>query len=251
MSAAERSGRFDPVRFLRRLGAVPEPAMRVALWRECFEEAEPGALVAVVEAALAAASDRGADGAVGFLALAQCLDAIPALRGRLLVAATLAGSAPVLALLADDPPMQVAEFDTLRPPPLGEDREITLGERRSWARRPDRDLIDRLLLDPDPLVIDNLLQNPRVVEADVLRVASRRPASAEVLSLVFRHPRWGRRPAVQAALLQNPFTPVEIAVGLVELVDLTVARRIAREPSIHPVVRGRARARSKPRAGEG
>lgn len=219
--------------------------MRMALWRECFDAAEPGALVAVVEAALASAGDRGGDGAVAFLALAQCLDAHPSLRRRLLVSATLAGSATVLALLADDPPLQVAAFDALRPPPLGDDREITLGERRAWARRPDRALIDQLLLDPDPMVIDNLLANPRVVEADVLRVASRRPASAEVLSLVFRHARWGRRPAVQAALVQNPFTPVEIAVGLVELVDLALARRLAREPSIHLVVRSRARARIK------
>lgn len=237
------TARWAPARFLRRLGAVPEPTMRIALWRECFERAPPSDWVAATAAAREAAGRRDPDGQVAFHALTQCLDAHPELRGPLLAAATVAKDAELITLLVDDPPRAVADVDALRPPPLSDDREITLGERRAWARRPDRDLIARLLADPDPGVIDNLLRNPRVVEADVLRIVSRRPVGADVLGLVFRHPRWGRRPAVQAALLQNPYTPVEIGVGLVELIDLTLARRLAREPSIHPLVRARARAR--------
>lgn len=236
-------GRFAPARFLRRQAAVPEPSMRVALWRELLEESDPLDGVAVVAAVLDATEAREPGGRQAFLALGQCLETWPVLRGKLLAAATVAGQAAVLSLLADDPPLQSAHAEELRPPPLSRDREITLGERRAWARRPDRDTIDRLLLDPDPGVIANLLRNPRVTEADVLRVASRRPASAAVLRLVYRHPRWGQRRAVQAALAQNPYTPVEIATALVDLADAAVLRSLAREPSIHPVVRGRARAR--------
>lgn len=217
--------------------------MRIALWRELLDEADPMQGLAVVEAVIDAVEGRRPGGQAAFLALGQCLETWPALRGRLLAAATVAGRGPVLSLLADDPPLRSAEVDELRPPPLSDDREITLGERRSWARRPDRALIDRLLLDPDPGVIANLLRNPRVTEADVLRIASRRPAPATVLGLVYRHPRWGQRRAVQAALVQNPYTPVEIATALVDLADAGVLRSLAREPSIHPVVQGRARAR--------
>lgn len=241
MSGAD--GRFAPERFLRRQAAVPEPGMRVALWRELLDEADPLHGVAVVEAVCAAADARRAGGSEAFLALGQCLETWPALRGRLLAAATVSGRGAVLALLADDPPLRTAEAEELRPPPLSNDREITLGERRSWARRPDRATIDRLLLDPDPGVIANLLRNPRVTEADVLRIASRRPAPTGVLALIYRHARWSQRRAVQAALVQNPYTPVEIATALVDLVDAGVLQSLAREPSIHPVVQGRARAR--------
>lgn len=236
-------GRFAPARFLIRQVAVPEPGMRVALWRELLTEADPMQALAVVERVIEAVGERREGGQVAFLALGQCLETWPALRGPLLAAATVAGRGAVLSLLADDPPLRSAEAEELRPPPLSNDREITLGERRAWARRPDRDTIDRLLVDPDPGVIANLLRNPRVVEADVLRIAARRPAPARVLGLVYRHPRWGGRRAVQAALAQNPYTPVEIATALVDLVDAAVLQSLAREPSIHPVVRGRARAR--------
>jgi len=217
--------------------------MRIALWREVLTEAEPMQGLAVVEAVLDASDARRPGGQVAFLALGQCLETWPELRGRLLAVATVAGQGAVLSLLADDPPLRSADIGELRPPPLSQDREITLGERRAWARKPDRDTIDRLLLDPDPGVITNLLRNPRVTEAHVLRIASRRPAPAGVLGLVYRHPRWGHRQAVHAALVQNPYTPIEIATTLVDLADAALLRSLAREPSIHPVIRGRARAR--------
>jgi len=235
--------KFEPARFLRRLATVPETPMRVALWRECLSEAQPDDALAAVVATLDAMTERSAEGQVAFLALGLCLETHPRLRGRLLAAATVGGEARVLALMVDDPPMQTAEVGELNPPHFNNDRDVTLGERRTWARRPDRDLIDRLLLDPDPGVIRNLLQNPRVIEMDVLRIVSRRPVSAAVLTTVYRHPRWSGRKPVQAALAQNPYTPVEIAIALVELVDVGVLRALAREPSVHPVVRGRAKAR--------
>jgi len=167
-------------------------------------------------------------------------------RGTLLAAAAVAGSADVLALLADDPPLRRVEADDLQAPALDNDREITLGERRAFARRPDRDLIDRLVFDPDPGVIANLLRNPRLVEDHVLRIASRRPNTAEILILVFQHPRWGRRRSVQMALAQNPYTPVEIATSLVTLFERETLRLLAHDPGLHPIVRAQARARLAP-----
>ena len=235
--------KFEPARLLRRLAAVPELPMRVALWREYLSAAPPEMTLSAVELTLDALARRTAAGQAAFHALGQCLSAHPPARARLQAAATVAGRAQVLALLADGAPRLVAEADALRPPQFGEDRDITLGERRAWARRPDRALIDRLMLDPDPGVISNLLQNPRVVEVDVLRIVSRRPVPADVLSVVYRHPRWSKRKAVQAALAQNPYTPIELAVALVGLVDTSVLRALAREPSTHPTVRGQAKAR--------
>lgn len=235
--------RYAPARFLRRLAAVPETPMRVALWSELFRDADPRQSVAVVDAVIAANDQHTPAGQMGFLALNQCLQRDGQARKALLVAATIGGSARALSLLPDDRPVRAAEADELRPPFLHAEREITLGERRAWARRPDRTLIARLLVDPDPGVVRNLLRNPRVIEADVVRIASRRPVNAAVLIEVFQHQRWGRRRPVQAALVQNPYTPVSIANGLVDLVDLGLLRRLAQEPSIHPVVRGRARAR--------
>jgi hypothetical protein len=99
-------------------------------------------------------------------------------------------------------------------PDFGKGRPLTLGERKSLARTHDRNLLARVLRDPHPNVIRILLDNPAVVEADVVRLCARRPARAQVLSEVFLHPRWVLRYRVRLTLALNPFTPEEITLQL-------------------------------------
>jgi hypothetical protein len=70
------------------------------------------------------------------------------------------------------------------------------------------------LLDPHPLVIGQLLQNPKLVEDDVVRMVARRPARVDVLEAIARMPRWLSRQRVRLALLLNPGTPAAIAMPL-------------------------------------
>lgn len=99
-------------------------------------------------------------------------------------------------------------------PDFGTGRPLTLGERKSLARTHDRNLLARVLRDPHPDVIRILLDNPTVVEADVVRLCARRPARAQVLSEVFLHQRWVLRYRVRLALALNPFTPEEVTLQL-------------------------------------
>ena len=104
-----------------------------------------------------------------------------------------------------------------RLPDYGRGRGLTLGERKSLARRPDRSLMDRLFTDPHPDVIRGLLRNPKVTEDDVVRLAARRPGKAEILAEVARSPKWVHRARVRLTLLLNPSTPLEIAAPITGL----------------------------------
>ena len=116
------------------------------------------------------------------------------------------------------------------------DQAVPLGARKSLARRPDRDTLQRLLRDPHPDVIRRCLGNPRLVEDDVVRLAARRPGRADVLAEIARS-LWVHRPRVRLALVMNPGTPVEVVARLVGLLirpELTMA---ARSPGVAAVVR--------------
>ena len=93
-------------------------------------------------------------------------------------------------------------------------RTLTLGERRSLARKPSVRSIERLLLDPDPLVMKHLLQNPRLTESLVLKIVSARPQKPQVLLMIFEHSVWGVRREVQRSLCLNPFSPLSIRCAL-------------------------------------
>jgi len=119
----------------------------------------------------------------------------------------------------------------------GRGRPLTLGERKSLARRPDRDLMQRLMLDPHPDVIHRLLRNPRVLEDDVVRLAAKRPGRGGVLAVIARSTKWVHRPRVRMALVLNPRTPLEIAARIAGLLLRPELELVAGSPHVPPAVR--------------
>jgi hypothetical protein len=119
---------------------------------------------------------------------------------------------------------------------------ITLGERKSLARTHDRQILDRVLRDPDPSVLKILLGNPHVTEADVVRVAARRPTTPEAQRVVFRAARFRPRYDVRRALVLNPYTPSDLAAQLVSLLTEPDLRRVERDAQLGEPVRASARA---------
>jgi len=123
-----------------------------------------------------------------------------------------------------------------RVPDLGRGREVTLGERKSLARRADRDLMQRLLRDPHPDVIRRCLCNPRVTEDDVVRLAAKRPCRGEVLVEIARSG-WAHRPRVRFALVMNPYTPAEMALRIAGLLIRPELALVVRSPGVPSAVR--------------
>ncbi len=99
-------------------------------------------------------------------------------------------------------------------PDYGAGRELSVGERKAMARRPSRAAFDKLLRDPHPLVIGQLLENPRLTEDDLVRLAARRPANVEAQRRIART-EWLCRPRIRMTLIHNPGTPLGIALPLV------------------------------------
>ena len=124
-----------------------------------------------------------------------------------------------------------------RPPDYGYGRPLTLGERKSLARRPDRGLLERLLADPHPDVIRGVLSNPRLTEDDVVRFVARTPSHPDLLAEVARTPRWAHRPRVRLALILNPFSPLDLALPLASLLLRHELRLVVESTTVLPALR--------------
>jgi hypothetical protein len=116
-------------------------------------------------------------------------------------------------------------------------RPLSLGERKSLARRRDRNVLARALRDPHPDVVRILLDNPALIEIDVVRLCARRPVQPEVLALVFAHERWIVRYRIRLALVLNPHTPESIAVQLLPHLTPSDLRAVAQSGDISARVR--------------
>lgn len=116
---------------------------------------------------------------------------------------------PGAALFADAPRRGPEAEDGVLPRPTE-----PIGYRISLARRAIAGAVERLLFDPDPRVVRALLGNPRVTEAEVVKLAASRRADPQALAIVAQDDRWIARYPVKVALANNPATPVRIALGL-------------------------------------
>lgn len=114
---------------------------------------------------------------------------------------------------------------------------IPLGERISLAKGMDMGTLNRLLPDPDPRVVKALLDNPRITESEVIKIASKRPNSQKVLKVISLHRRWIFRYRVRKALVCNPYTPPRIAIILLTGFLQKDVELIAGNPGLHPLVR--------------
>ncbi len=141
---------------------------------------------------------------------------------------------------APPPSIHAPEPEELRVPDYGAGRELSLGERKSLARRPDRRAFERLCLDPHPLVIRQLLENPKMVEDDAIRIATLRPARPAALRELVRSHRWLARPRVRMALLLNPGSPCELTMPLLGLCTREELRDVLKSTETSIVLRGAA-----------
>ena len=233
-------------RLRRVLPRLRESAARAAYLRSEIESR--GELdVAIALDGICGASEQADPVARDVLASLVTLLAEPTLAPRFAALRTLAEHHALLPLarLLRRPP---ASRDT--PPEDGvtqrvatarDGRPLTLGERRALARRPSRAALDKVLLDPHPMVIRNVLGNPRLTEDDVLRLLARRPAVVHAIAEVARHPTWSQRARLRMAIVQNPGTPPEIGVPLVRLLVRPELLRLLHSPDVPKLVRAAAR----------
>ncbi|HMI89692.1 MAG TPA: hypothetical protein VK550_36715 [Polyangiaceae bacterium] len=127
-----------------------------------------------------------------------------------------------------------------RVPDYGTGRTLTLGERKALARRPTRKAMEKLLADPHPAVIRTLLQNPKVIEDDVVRLVARRPNDAAVLAEVAQSPRWAHRVRVRLAIVLNPDTAPAVAIPLLALLVRPELKQVADMSGLAPALRAAA-----------
>lgn len=227
--------------------SIPEAELRVSYVKALLRETERTALALALDALCARAQQAEPNAREALVAIVDALQD-PALgevlrdlrqeaaRGPLLALERLVRYSVVSSTAPGDAPREVDPAKE-RVPDYGRGRTLTLGERKALARRPTRDMTERLLRDPHPDVIERLLRNPKVTEDDVLTLAVRRPCAPGVLAQIARAPRWMHRPRVRMALILNPSTPMDVSAPLIGLLVRQELHLVATSPKVAPALR--------------
>ena len=243
----------------RRFRAVGDRALRRRVLLECVDQADDAALIVVLHRleARALAGEADARWMLSELALSPgALGDLPyARRADLYACAREAGLGRIAARFLGHDSTGGTGDDEARAAALraalGEDAEpagtaptvnpqfeAAPGLRIAAARGTRREALDRLMHDRDVRVIAALLDNPRIIERDVVRIAAMRPTSTGILERIAAHPRWSARTMVRKALAFNPCTPRPLARQLLPTLlrqdlELLAGSHVLAEPLRH------------------
>ncbi len=230
----------------RRLRAIAEPAMRRERLLGLLEQLEPDRSYEVLEAVL----ERPGQPSPRLDDLRRVLQEVlraggatrplpDALRDAWRERARAAGDDFLERLLGASGAAEVMEDPTSAL--HREVADLPLGVRRSLARGMDIRVLERLLLDPDPIVFEHLLGNPRLTEEHAVRIAARRPISEPALRAVAESVRFGVRPRVRIAVARNPYCPTDLALRLIGTLPLPVLREMRADGTLDARVRTHVR----------
>ncbi len=115
--------------------------------------------------------------------------------------------------------------------------QMTLGEKIALARRAHRAMFRQLTSSGDSEVLEAMLDNPRVVENDLVVLINTRDAGADFLSEVARHRKWGRYRGVRRAIITSPSAPIPLALSLLVELGPGEIRSILEYPKLRDGVR--------------
>jgi hypothetical protein len=142
----------------------------------------------------------------------------------------------IACILENFEPAQSIEKDIGTVENLGME-EVPLGVKKSLAKKIDKRLLNRLVYEQDPSVIQILLQNPTLVEHDVMKIVTKRPTSKLVIKQVFLDRKWISRYTIKRAIVLNPYSPPNISIALLPFLSKVHLIEVAQDLSLHEMVR--------------
>lgn len=130
----------------------------------------------------------------------------------------------------------------LAPPSLyAQIQTMTVPQRVKLAIRGNKDARMILIRDSNRLIQRMVLQNPRISDDEVLAIAKNRNCDEELLRIIGRNRDWTKAYPLRAALVENPKTPIILAVRLLGTLAERELRALAKSKNVPNVIASQAR----------
>ncbi len=120
-------------------------------------------------------------------------------------------------------------------------RKLPVAARVKLALQGNKEARQVLAHDPVKLVQGCVLRNPRFTLEEALAMAKNRSLAGELLRTIAEQKDWIRNYSVRIALVQNPKTPLQVALGLLNGVQERDMRQLAKSRNVASVLQAQAK----------
>lgn len=142
------------------------------------------------------------------------------------------GAAQPISKLAESQPVTEQERANL----FLQIQRMSMAEKIKLAMIGNKEVRGILIRDPSKATQVAVVNNPRITETEIERIASSKTVEDEVIRLILNNREWLKAYAVKLALVKNPKTPVKAALRLVPHLRSKDLKEVARSKGISNVV---------------
>jgi len=122
-------------------------------------------------------------------------------------------------------------------------------DRMKLAMKGDREARGVLIRDSNKVVASAVINNPRITEHEVEKIAAMRTVSDEVLRLIALNRGWARSYGIIHSLARNPRTPIPTVVGLLNRIRTKDLLALSQNRNVSDAVRRQAMRLTEARSG--
>lgn len=120
-------------------------------------------------------------------------------------------------------------------------RDMSVGERIKLAYLGNKEARSVLIRDPNNIVATAVVKSGRLTDSEVISYAANRNLADDVVREIAQNREWLRKYPVKVALVNNPKTPTDVAIGIVNVLNKNDLRQLAQNRNVPSVIFQHAR----------
>jgi hypothetical protein len=128
--------------------------------------------------------------------------------------------------------------------------KMGMKDRTRMAMKGDREARNILIRDPNRIVAQAVMKNPRITEQEIEKIAAMRTIPEEILRQIANNRQWARCYPVVHNLARNPRTPLASVLGILSRLQLKDLVGISKNRNVSDAVRRQALRLNQARTGK-
>jgi len=128
--------------------------------------------------------------------------------------------------------------------------KLGVKDRIKLAMKGDREARNMLIRDPNRLVSQAVVNNPRITEQEVEAISSMRSISEDILRQVANNRQWARSYTIGHNLAKNPRTPIASVLTILSRMQLRDLVTLSKNRNVSDAVRRHALRLANARTGK-
>jgi hypothetical protein len=128
--------------------------------------------------------------------------------------------------------------------------KMGMKDRAKLAMKGDREARNILIRDPNRVIAQAVVNNPRITEQEIEKIASMRAVSEDILRQIANNRQWSRLYPIVHNLARNPRTPIANVLSILSRLQLKDLAGLSKNRNVSDAVRRQALRLSQARTGK-